>query len=59
MGYSPWGCKESDMTERLTLSHFHKVTSMAGLEATEVQSSMGASDKLGTSSHPLLSDLFV
>ena len=47
------------MTERLTLSHFHKVTSMAGLEATEVQSSMGASDKLGPSSHPLLSDLFV
>ena len=22
-GYSPWGHKESDMTERLTLSHFH------------------------------------
>ena len=23
-GYSPWGCKESDMTERLTLSlSFH------------------------------------
>ena len=21
MGYSPWGPKESDMTERLTLSH--------------------------------------
>ena len=21
MGYSPWGRKESDMTERLTLSH--------------------------------------
>ena len=20
MGYNPWGCKESDMTERLTLS---------------------------------------
>ena len=20
MGYSPWGCKESDMTERLTLT---------------------------------------
>ena len=20
MGYSPWGCKESDMTEQLTLS---------------------------------------
>ena len=20
--HSPWGCKESDMTERLTLSHF-------------------------------------
>ena len=22
MGYSPWGSKESDMTEGLTLSHF-------------------------------------
>ena len=21
-GYSPWGCKESDTTERQTLSHF-------------------------------------
>ena len=25
MGYSPWGGKESDMTEKLTLSHFHCV----------------------------------
>ena len=23
VGYSPRGCKESDRTERLTLSHFH------------------------------------
>ena len=23
VGYSPWGHKESKMTERLTLSHFH------------------------------------
>ena len=23
MGYSPWGHKESDMTEQLTLLHFH------------------------------------
>ena len=23
VGYSPWGCKESDRTERQTLSHFH------------------------------------
>ena len=22
-GYSPWGCKEWDMTEQLTLSLFH------------------------------------
>ena len=22
-GYRPWGCKGSDMTEQLTLSHFH------------------------------------
>ena len=26
VGYSPWGCKESDTTERLTLSHFHTFT---------------------------------
>ena len=24
MGYSPWGPKELDITERLTLSLFHK-----------------------------------
>ena len=23
VGYCPWGCKESDMTERLTLLHFY------------------------------------
>ena len=23
VGYSPWGCRESDMTELLTLSHFY------------------------------------
>ena len=23
VGYSPWGCKESDVTEQLTLSSFH------------------------------------
>ena len=22
VGYSPWGCKESDVTEQLTLPHF-------------------------------------
>ena len=22
VGYSPWGCRESDMTQRLTLLHF-------------------------------------
>ena len=22
VGYSPWGCKEMDLTEQLTLSHF-------------------------------------
>ena len=22
VGYSPWGCKESDTTERLTLTHY-------------------------------------
>ena len=24
MGYGPWGCKESDMTEQLTLSPFNQ-----------------------------------
>ena len=24
MGYSPWGCKESDMTERLSTIFFRK-----------------------------------
>ena len=23
MGYSPWGCKESDTTERLNIAHIH------------------------------------
>ena len=26
VGYSPWGCKESDMTEQLTLLHYHSWT---------------------------------
>ena len=26
MGYSPWGHKESDMTEQLSLFHYHDVT---------------------------------
>ena len=26
VGYSPWGCKESDMTERRTLLHYHSWT---------------------------------
>ena len=25
VGYNPWGCKESDMTELLTLSHFTSI----------------------------------
>ena len=24
VGYSPWGCKESDMTERLKHTHIHR-----------------------------------
>ena len=24
VGFSPWDCKESDIAERQTLSHFHK-----------------------------------
>ena len=30
-GYSPWGCKELDITEQLTLSHFFSVSSLAFL----------------------------
>ena len=29
MGYSPWGHKESDMTEQLILSHFLEVRKSA------------------------------
>ena len=29
MGYSPWGCKESDTSEQLTLSHFKELEGMA------------------------------
>ena len=32
MGHSPWGCKESDMTERLSLIQSHVVTSVALIE---------------------------
>ena len=40
MGYSPWGCKESDTTERLSLpcsalgcAHLHCVTGRSGYYA--------------------------
>ena len=29
MGYSPWGCKESGMTEQLTLTYLHLKTRRA------------------------------
>ena len=29
VGYSPQGCKESDTTEQLTLSHFVKLSDLA------------------------------
>ena len=32
MGYSPWGCKESDMTERLHLPHFPLLFAMKQLD---------------------------
>ena len=31
MGYSPWGCEELDITERLTLSHFTSYPGIAGI----------------------------
>ena len=31
MDYSPWGHKESDMTERLSLSLFHTIASVLSL----------------------------
>ena len=30
MSYSPWGHKESDMTEQLTHTHTHKLNFFAG-----------------------------
>ena len=30
MGYSPWGCKESDKTEQLTLSLLTQTTGAIG-----------------------------
>ena len=36
MGYSPWGCKELDMTEQLTLSNSYN------LVPSEVQLKTGA-----------------
>ena len=30
MGYSPWGCKESDMTEQLSTHTFSYATSFDG-----------------------------
>ena len=30
MGYSPWDCKELDMTEQLTLSQEHKYWNFSG-----------------------------
>ena len=30
MDYSPWGCEESDRTERLSLSHFHTMIHCVG-----------------------------
>ena len=32
--YSPWGCKESDMTERSTLSHFHFLSQLPNISPT-------------------------
>ena len=30
MGYSPWGCKESNTTERLTHTHTHTHVNLLG-----------------------------
>ena len=38
VGYSPWGCKESEVTEQLTL-HFHPTYHSAHSPANKVQDS--------------------
>ena len=57
MGYSPWGCKESDTTERLTLSfslytftllfHLIESESSAAQKVTSVLESLGESFPVG------------
>ena len=41
VGYSPWGCKESDRTERLTLYNFQDEKAKMGIK--KVCSFMGLS----------------
>ena len=43
MGYSPWGCKESDTAEQLTLSQ--TVKNLPAMQETQVQS-LGQKDPL-------------
>ena len=43
MGYSPWGCKDSDTTEQLTLSQ--TVKNLPAMQETQVQS-LGQKDPL-------------
>ena len=39
VGYSPWGCKESDTTERLTHTHTHTHTHTLPLASASLDSS--------------------
>ena len=36
-GYSPWGCKESDRTERLALSVFQRIDEIPGSVKPEME----------------------
>ena len=37
VGYSPWGCKESDMTEHSTRTHTHVCTHIYGKKTNRIQ----------------------
>ena len=37
VGYSPWGCRESDMTERLTHTHTHIIITIITTIITTIQ----------------------
>ena len=57
-GYSPWGCKESDMTERLTHTHTHTHTHTASSHAL-ASASLDSSFPLCNTVSPLHSNLHI